>query len=135
MCRTVSGCLHWHLQHLPDQRRCSYVPQDNIMRHIKTQLPPSLDPLQFVYCPNCSTDDAITTTLHLSLTYLDNKDTYVRMLFINFSSAFNTIIPQHLIEKLSLLGLNTSLCNWILDFLTVRPQSVRIGKASPAPPH
>ncbi|KAK3563541.1 hypothetical protein QTP86_030952, partial [Hemibagrus guttatus] len=44
-----------------------------------------------------------------------------------FSSAFNTIIPQHLIEKLSLLGLNTSLCNWILDFLTGRPQSVRIG--------
>ncbi|KAI5626746.1 gastrula zinc finger protein XlCGF28.1-like [Silurus asotus] len=44
-----------------------------------------------------------------------------------FSSAFNTIIPQHLIEKLNLLGLNTSLCNWILDFLTGRPQSVQIG--------
>ncbi|KAK3539910.1 hypothetical protein QTP70_019555 [Hemibagrus guttatus] len=83
-----------------------------VMRHIKTQLPPSLDPLQFVYRPNHSTDDAITTTLHLSLTHLENKDTYVRMLFIDFSSAFNTIIPQHLIEKLSLLGLNTSLCNW-----------------------
>ncbi|KAI5627212.1 gastrula zinc finger protein XlCGF28.1-like [Silurus asotus] len=41
-------------------------------------------------------------------------------------SAFNTIIPQHLIKKLNLLGLNTSLCNWILDFLTGRPQSVRI---------
>ncbi|KAK3553668.1 hypothetical protein QTP70_006876 [Hemibagrus guttatus] len=70
--------------------------------------------------------DAITTTLHLSLTHLDNKDTYVRMLFIDFSSAFNTIIPQHLIEKLSLLGLNTSLCNWIVDFLNGRLQSVRI---------
>ncbi|KAK3533169.1 hypothetical protein QTP70_012416 [Hemibagrus guttatus] len=92
-----------------------------IMRHIKTQLPPSLDPLQFAYCPNRSTDYAITTTLHLSLTHLDNKDTYVRTLFIDFSSAFNTIIPQHLIEKLSLLGLNTSLCNWILNFLTGRP--------------
>ncbi|KAK3553651.1 hypothetical protein QTP70_006859 [Hemibagrus guttatus] len=97
-----------------------------VMRHIKTQLPPSLDPLQFAYRPNHSTVDAITTTLHLSFTHLDNKDTYVRMLFTDFSSAFNTIIPQHLIEKLSLLGLNTSLCNWILDFLTGRPQSVRI---------
>ncbi|KAK3554840.1 hypothetical protein QTP86_000885 [Hemibagrus guttatus] len=94
-----------------------------VMRHIKTQLPPSLDPLQFAYCPNRSTDNAITTTLHLSLTHLDNKDTYVRMLFIDFSSAFNTIIPQHLIEKLSLLSLKTSLCNWILDFLTERPHS------------
>ncbi|XP_062898275.1 cilia- and flagella-associated protein 299 isoform X2 [Mobula hypostoma] len=51
------------------------------------------------------------------------------MLFIDFSSAFNTIIPQKLIGKLSLLGLNTSLCNWILDFLTGRPQSVRIGSS------
>ncbi|KAK3544979.1 hypothetical protein QTP86_031012, partial [Hemibagrus guttatus] len=96
-----------------------------VMRHIKTQLLPSLDPLQFAYRPNRSTDDAITTTLHLSLTHLycpsHNKDTYVRMLFIDFSSAFNTIIPQHLIEKLSFLGINTSLCNWILDFLTGRP--------------
>ncbi|KAK3514970.1 hypothetical protein QTP86_020616 [Hemibagrus guttatus] len=100
-----------------------------IMRHIKTQLPPSLDPMQFTYCPNRSTDDDITTTLHLSLTHLDNKDTYVRMLLIDFSSAFNTIIRQHLIEKLNLLGLNTSLCNWILDLLTGRPQLVRIGNS------
>ncbi|KAK3566971.1 hypothetical protein QTP86_007814 [Hemibagrus guttatus] len=99
------------------------------MRHIKTQLPPSLDPLQFVYRPNCSMDDAIATSLQLALTQQDNKDTYVQMLFIDFSSAFNTIIPQHLIEKLSLLGLNTSLCKWILDFLTGRPQSVRIGNS------
>lgn len=49
------------------------------------------------------------------------------MLFIDFSSAFNTIIPQKLVGKLSLLGLNTLLCNWILDFLTHRPQSVRVG--------
>ncbi|KAI4899983.1 hypothetical protein NFI96_001451 [Prochilodus magdalenae] len=69
---------------------------------------------EVVYRPNRSTDDAITTTLHLALTHLDNKDTYVRMLFIDFSSAFNTIIPQHLIGKLSVLGLNTSLCNWVL---------------------
>ncbi|KAI4879014.1 hypothetical protein NFI96_008915 [Prochilodus magdalenae] len=83
-----------------------------VMRHIKTLLPPSLDPLQVAYCPNRSTDDAISTTLHLALSHLDNRDTYVRMLFIDFSAAFNTIIPQHLIRKLNLLGLNTSLSNW-----------------------
>ncbi|KAI4904809.1 hypothetical protein NFI96_000064 [Prochilodus magdalenae] len=98
-----------------------------VMKHIKTLLPPSLDPLQFAYRPNRSTDNAISTTLHVALTHLDNRDTYVGMLFIDFSSAFNTIIPQHLIEKLNLLGLNTSLSNWILDFLTGRPQSVWTG--------
>ncbi|KAI4880646.1 hypothetical protein NFI96_001018 [Prochilodus magdalenae] len=99
-----------------------------VLRHIKTLLPPSLDPLQFAYRPNRSTDDAISTTLHLALTHLDNRDTYVRMLFIDSSSAFNTIIPQHLIGKLNLLGLNTSLSNWILDFLTGRPHSNHIIK-------
>ncbi|KAK3517000.1 hypothetical protein QTP70_029969, partial [Hemibagrus guttatus] len=93
------------------------------MRHIKNLLPPSLDPMQFAYR---STDNAISTTLHLHLTHLDNKDTYVQILFTDFSSAFNTIIPQHPHRELSLLGTNTSLCNWILDFLTGRPQSVQI---------
>ncbi len=96
-----------------------------VMHKIKTSLPNTLDPLQFAYRPNRSTDNAISTTLHLALTHLENKDSYVRMLFIDFSSAFNTIIPQQLINKLNLLGLNNSLCNWILDFLTGRPQSVR----------
>ncbi len=98
-----------------------------VMHNIKTSIPNTLDPLQFAYRPNRSTDDAISSTLHLALTHLENKDSYVRMLFIDFSSAFNTIIPQQLINKLSLLGLNNSLCNWILDFLTGRPQSVRVG--------
>ena len=49
------------------------------------------------------------------------------MLFLDFSSAFNTIIPQQLADKLVPLGLGTPLCNWLLDFLTDRPQSVRVG--------
>ncbi len=97
------------------------------MHNIKTSLPNTLNPLQFAYRPNLSTDDAISYTLHLALTHLESKDSYVRILFIDFSSAFNTIIPQQLINKLNLLGLNNSLCNWILDFLTRRPQSVRVG--------
>ncbi len=80
------------------------------MQKIKNSLPNTLDPLQFAYRPNRSTDDAISSTLHLALTHLENKDSCVRMLFIDFSSAFNTIIPQQLINKLNLLGLNNSLC-------------------------
>ncbi|KAK3511370.1 hypothetical protein QTP70_005295 [Hemibagrus guttatus] len=74
-------------------------------------------------------DIATTISLHLALTHLDNNDTYVRKLFIDFSSAFNRIICQHLIEKLSLLGLKTSFCNLILYFLTGRPQSIQIGNS------
>ncbi|KAI3374708.1 hypothetical protein L3Q82_021019 [Scortum barcoo] len=48
----------------------------------------------------------------------------------NFTSAFNTIIPQTLVQKLTTLGLSFTLCNWVLDFLTDRPQSVRIHDVS-----
>ncbi len=49
-------------------------------------------------------------------------------MFINYSSVFNTIVPSRLITKLKDLGLNTSLCKWVLDFLTGRPQVVRVGR-------
>jgi gmma-aminobutyric acid receptor subunit gamma len=49
------------------------------------------------------------------------------MLFINYSSVFNTIVPSKFITKLRTLGLNPSLCNWILDFLTGFSQVVRVG--------
>ena len=49
------------------------------------------------------------------------------MLFVDYSSAFNTVIPSRLTEKLSTLGLTSSLCGCVLDFLTNRPQAVRVG--------
>ena len=98
--------------------------------HIISKLPPSLDPFQFAYQPNRSTEDAISSALHLSLEHLEEKNTHVRMLFLDFSSAFNTIIPQHLVCKLGHLGLGTPLCNWLLDFLTNRTQSVRVNNNS-----
>lgn len=98
-----------------------------VMAHIKSTLPSTLDPYQFAYRAKRSTEDAISSALHPALTHLDKKDSYVRMLFIDFSSAFNTIIPQQLICKLDKLGLSTSLCNWLLDFLSQRPQAVRVG--------
>ena len=54
------------------------------------------------------------------------------MLFIDYRSALNTIVPSKRITKLRTLGLNTSLCNWILDFLTCRPQVVRAGNNTSA---
>ena len=48
------------------------------------------------------------------------------MLLVDYSSAFNTVIPNKLTHKLSALGLNPTLCDWLLDFLTGRPQSVRM---------
>ncbi len=104
-----------------------------IRDHICSLLPASLDPLQFAYRSNHSTDDAIAFTLHTALSHLENKNTYVRMLFVDYSSAFNTIVPATLVGKLQTLGLNRSLCSWILDFLTGRSQLVRMGNNISSP--
>ena len=79
-----------------------------VMAHINTIIPETLYPLQFTYRPNRSTDDAISIALHTALSHLDKRNTYVRMLFIDYSSVFNTIVPSKLINKLRTLGLNTS---------------------------
>jgi gmma-aminobutyric acid receptor subunit gamma/cGMP-dependent protein kinase 2 len=68
-------------------------------------VPATLDQLQFAYSHSRSTDDAIAITLHTALSHLDKRNTYVRMLFIDYSSAFNTIVPSKLIIKLEALGL------------------------------
>ena len=98
--------------------------------HVTSTLPDTLAPLQFDNRPNRSTDDALAITLHTALSHLDKRNTYVRMLFIDYSSAFNTIVPSKLVIKLENLGLDLALCNWVLDFLMGRPQVVRVGNIS-----
>ncbi len=100
-----------------------------VKSHICSSIPVTLDPLQFAYRPNRSTDDAICHILHSSLTHIDSSNgNYARLLFIDYSSAFNTIVLIKLASKLTDLGLNSSLCDWIQDFLTGRPQVVKVGQ-------
>ena len=96
--------------------------------HICSSLQSTLDRLQFAYRSNRSTDDATSLVMHATLSYLDIVGgCYVRLLFIDYSSAFNTVVPSRLATKLHDLGLNPSMCAWILDFLTSKPQFVRAG--------
>ena len=62
---------------------------EHAVRHIK-----------FAYHPNRSIDEAISIALHTALIYLDKRNTYVRMLFIDYSLAFNTIVHSNLVTKL-----------------------------------
>ncbi|KAL0151452.1 hypothetical protein M9458_053238, partial [Cirrhinus mrigala] len=77
---------------------------------------------------NRSVDDAVNIGLYFILQHLDRPGTYVRILFVDFSSAFNTIIPSLLHTKLNQLSVPSSICQWITSFLTDRQQLVRLGK-------
>ena len=75
-----------------------------------------------------STDDAVNMALHYVLSHLDTAGNYARILFVDFSSAFNTIRPPTLAHQLDLMKVPASTCRWITDFLTNRPQRVKLGK-------
>jgi hypothetical protein len=47
-----------------------------VMAHINTIIPETLDPHQFAYRSNRSTDDAISIALHTALSHLDKINTY-----------------------------------------------------------
>jgi len=95
-----------------------------VLAHLKYITGPSLDPLQFAYRANRSVDDAVNMGLHYVLQYLDRPRAYMRILFVDICSAFNTIFPNLLLPKLTQLFVPTSICQWINSFLTDRQQLV-----------
>ena len=96
-----------------------------VLDYLRTVTSHLSDPHQFAYQSNRSVDDAVALGIHYMLQHLDIPKSYVLMLFVDYSSAFNTIIPGKLYDKLLNMKIDISICQWVLDFLLQRPQSVR----------
>ncbi|TWW74400.1 RNA-directed DNA polymerase from mobile element jockey [Takifugu flavidus] len=97
-----------------------------ILDHLRPLVSSFMDPLQFAYQPSIGVDDAVIYLLHTSLTHLEKAGSTVRIMFFDFSSTFNTIQPTLLGDKLQVAGGDQHLTTWILDYLTQRPQFVRV---------
>ncbi|KAK1790056.1 hypothetical protein P4O66_002366 [Electrophorus voltai] len=95
-----------------------------------------LDPLQFAYQANRSVDYAVSIGIHYNLQHLDCPGTYAWFLFVNFSSAFNTTVPEILSSKLSQFTVCPAICQWITRKLQVKLGEVpcSIQTASPGAP-
>ena len=72
-----------------------------------------------------SVEDAILLLLNNMYEHLDRPKSVVRTLFLDFSSAFNTIKPTILIDRLKELHVNYNIISWIYQFLTNRTQYVK----------
>ena len=83
------------------------------------------DPFQIAYKPNRRIEDAILTLLHNTFLHTNNPKSYVRILFADFSSAFNTIKPYDMAQKLFRLSISQKLVILIINFLCHRKQFVR----------
>ncbi|TWW57314.1 putative RNA-directed DNA polymerase from transposon BS [Takifugu flavidus] len=97
-----------------------------ILDHLRPLVSSFMDPLQFAYQQSIGVDDAVIYLLHTSLTHLEMAGSTVRIMFFDFSSAFNTIQPRLLGDKLQVAGVDHHLTTWILDYLTQRPQFLRV---------
>ena len=88
------------------------------------------DPLQFAYTKNRCVEDATLCLIDDVLKHLDNRNTksksyFSKILYIDFSSAFNTIQPHLLMQKLHNMHVHPKLILWINEFLTNRVQYVK----------
>lgn len=113
-----------------------------IKSSITKTVDPLMDPLQFAYRAGRGVDDAKLFILETIHTHLETPNTIARLLFADFSSAFNTMQPHILAEKLTnRFNLDHQLTLWIINFLTNRSQRVlvndsysNISRPPPAPP-
>ncbi|TWW53213.1 hypothetical protein D4764_0108750 [Takifugu flavidus] len=126
--RGADSCLHRHLQLLP-----GVVPVPACLR-TSTIVPvpkkPRITGLND-YRPVVLTSVVMKSLERLILPHLNiwtPREPTARTLLVDFSSAFNTIRPALLQDKLSQLSVPASLCRWITHFLTDRRQHVRLGK-------
>ena len=71
-------------------------------------------------------EDAIVYLMHRAHSYLDKGNGAVRIMFFYFSSAFNTIQHLRLSDNLLQMDVNIHLVSWITDYLTERPQFIRL---------
>ncbi|KAG5279123.1 hypothetical protein AALO_G00106350 [Alosa alosa] len=80
-----------------------------VLGMLRPQVRHALDPLQFAYQEKVDVDDAITYLLHRTHSHLDKGKSAVRIMFFDFSSAFNTIQPLRLGYKLLQMGVDAHL--------------------------
>ena len=83
------------------------------------------DENQFAHKQNRSVNDATLTLLHNLYEHTDALNNFARVLFVDFSSAFNTIQVHVLMRKLESMTVNSNLILWIKEFLTNRVQYVK----------
>ncbi|TWW61172.1 putative RNA-directed DNA polymerase from transposon BS [Takifugu flavidus] len=97
-----------------------------VLTHLRQLVDSKTDPLQFAYRPGIGVDDAVIYLLHRSLPHLESTGSTVRVMFFDFSNAFNTIQPSLLRGKMEGAGVDCHLAAWTTDYLANRLQYVRL---------
>ena len=105
----------------------SKVAECFIDRFVEEHFYDSLDLNQFGNTKGRSTLTALILLTHTLFNYSDDSHNFVRVLFVDFSRAFELIDHTVLADKLSLYNFPPHLKLWMLSFLYGRSQFVKVG--------
>ncbi|CAH8514879.1 unnamed protein product [Schistosoma curassoni] len=86
-----------------------------------------IDPYQFSYRCKRSTLNPVAVLHHNMVFNLKKSKKYVRCAFLDYNSAFNSILRQCLFNKLVSIDTNSWITNWLCSYLSGREQYTVLG--------
>ena len=97
------------------------------MEWVDNTIVSNVDPKQFGGLAGTSTTDALVEMTHKWYEATDTLNTYVRIVLLDFSKAFDLINHNILLEKLQAFSISAPILRWMAAFLLDRTQRVKIG--------
>ena len=92
-----------------------------------TTIEGEIDAKQFGGISGTSTTDVLVELVHMWYKATDKLNSYVRVVMLDFSKAFDLINHHLLLDKLQSYGLPAHILRWMATFLLDRAQRVKIG--------
>ncbi|WP_432422668.1 RNA-directed DNA polymerase [Streptococcus dysgalactiae] len=104
-----------------------------ILSRLQSSMNVPHDPFQFAYKSNRCTLDAVSSLVHRIAKSLNDSAKSVRCVFLDYSSAFDSVPRSLLLHKLETFGCPNSLLAWLSDYFSGRTQFTRMGLKSSKP--
>ena len=98
-----------------------------VMEWVDNTIVSNVDPKQYGGLAGTSTTDALVEMTHKWYEATDTLNTYVRIVLLDFSKAFDLINHNISLEKLQAFGISAPILRWMAAFLLDRTQRVNIG--------
>ena len=98
-----------------------------IMKWVDETFEGEIDAKQFGGISGTYTTDVLVELVYIWYKATDKLNSYVRVVMLDFSKAFDFINHHLLLDKLQLYGLPAHILRWMATFLLDRAQRVKIG--------
>ena len=111
----------------------SKVLESFVLSRLKDEIKLSVN--QYGGVKGCSTDHFLLQTWDHIIKGLEDGDTAVNLVSIDFQKAFNRMSHHRCLEALAEFGATDTSIDWVATFLYGRTMSVRVGKSFSVPKH